>query len=138
MLSADANPCRDPDTAMVILTMANGALVHVNSSFRSVYGYDQRVEAFGAGGMLISRNQQPLSIERHTSSGSWQVALHHFFIERYRDSYVLELDHFVSSLEGRRRFSIEFEDGQIALLTAYAAMESAKTGRPQKIPAHRS
>src|SRR5206468_10800262 len=35
-LDAKENPHRDPDTAMVMLTMAGGALVHVNSSFRAV------------------------------------------------------------------------------------------------------
>jgi myo-inositol 2-dehydrogenase / D-chiro-inositol 1-dehydrogenase len=43
----DSLPDADFDTAMVMLTMASGALVHVNSSFRAVYGYDQRIEAFG-------------------------------------------------------------------------------------------
>src|SRR5207253_8907041 len=52
MLDPKENPHRDPDTAMVVLRMAKGALVHVNSSFRAVYGYDQRIEAFGEKGML--------------------------------------------------------------------------------------
>ena len=43
MLDTATNPHRDPDTAMVMLKMASGALVHVNSSFRAVYGYDQRI-----------------------------------------------------------------------------------------------
>ena len=65
MLDENENPHRDPDTAMVVLRMAGGALVHVNSSFRAVYGYDQRIEAFGEKGMLISGNQQPTTLERH-------------------------------------------------------------------------
>ena len=39
VLDEGTNPHRDPDTAMAILTMADGSLVHVNSSFRAVYGY---------------------------------------------------------------------------------------------------
>ena len=46
-------------TVKSALDHKSGALVHVNSSFRAVYGYDQRIEAFGEKGMLISRNQQP-------------------------------------------------------------------------------
>jgi myo-inositol 2-dehydrogenase/D-chiro-inositol 1-dehydrogenase len=69
MLGVDQNPHRDPDTAMVQMRMRGGALVHVNSSFRAAYGYDQRIEAFGEKGMLISRNQQPTSLERHTADG---------------------------------------------------------------------
>ncbi|MBM3573032.1 MAG: inositol 2-dehydrogenase [Alphaproteobacteria bacterium] len=59
MLDARVNPARDPDAAMVTLTLDGGALAHVNSSFRAVYGYDQRIEVFGERGMLVSRNQQP-------------------------------------------------------------------------------
>ena len=80
MLDAKENPHRDPDTAMVMLTMASGALVHVNSSFRAVYGYDQRIEAFGEKGMLISRNHQPTTLERYDAErhppGSAAALLH--------------------------------------------------------------
>jgi len=82
MLDAKDNPHRDPDTAMVLLKMASGALVHVNSSFRAVYGYDQRIEAFGSKGMLISRNHQPTALERFDASGIRQGPLLRFFIER--------------------------------------------------------
>ena len=80
---------------MVMLTMKSGALVHVNSSFRAVYGYDQRIEAFGEKGMLISRNHQPTTLERYDASGIRQDPLLRFFIERYAESYVRELDDFV-------------------------------------------
>src|SRR5580765_6048673 len=69
MLDESENPHRDPDTAMVMLRMANGALVHVNSSFRAVYGYDQRIEAFGSNGMLISNNQRATTVERYGKDG---------------------------------------------------------------------
>src|SRR5208337_379407 len=46
----------DVDTAMVVMKAASGALVHINNSRRAVYGYDQRVEAFGAKGMVRSDN----------------------------------------------------------------------------------
>ena len=64
MLNETENPHRDPDTAMVVLRMSKGALVPVNSSFRAVYGYDQRIEAFGEKAMLVSSSQHPTSVER--------------------------------------------------------------------------
>ena len=130
MLDERENPHRDADTAMVLLTMASGALVHVNSSFRAVYGYDQRIEAFGPGGMLVSRNQRATSLERHDGSGMRSDPCMHFFIERYREAYRLELDHFVSVVESRGQFEIGFDDGRRALEIAYAAMQSAKAGQP--------
>jgi len=133
MLDAAENPHRDPDTAMVMLTMASGALVHVNSSFRAVYGYDQRIEAFGAKGMLISRNQQPTTLERYGTSGIRRDPLLRFFIERYAESYRRELDDFVRAMGEKRAPSITLDDGRRALLIAEAAVASAKSGKPVPI-----
>ena len=128
MLDAKDNPHRDPDTAMVMLRMAGGALVHVNSSFRAVYGYDQRIEAFGEKGMLISRNRQPTTLERYGADGIRQDGLLRFFIERYAESYARELDDFVRAIEEKRAPAIGLEDGRRALAIAEAAVASAKSG----------
>ena len=133
MLDAKENPHRDPDTAMAMLTMRSGALVHVNSSFRATYGYDQRIEAFGEKGMLVSRNHQPTGLERYDASGIRQDPLLRFFIERYAASYVREIGDFVEAVQGGRAPSITLEDGRRALALADAAVESAKTGRPVRI-----
>jgi len=133
MLDARENPHRDPDTAMVMLTMASGALVHINSSFRATYGYDQRIEAFGEKGMLVSRNHQPTSLERYDALGIRQDPLLRFFIERYAESYVRELADFVDAVTRRRAPSITLDDGRRALALADAAVESAKSGAPVAI-----
>ena len=130
MLGEKDNPHRDPDTAMVLLRMASGALVHVNSSFRAVYGYDQRIEAFGEKGMLISRNRQPTTLERYGADGIRSAGLLRFFIERYAESYVRELDDFIRALADRRPPSVGFEDGRRALVIADAAVTSARSGEP--------
>ena len=130
VLDEGTNPHRDPDTAMAILTMADGSLVHVNSSFRAVYGYDQRIEAFGAGGLLMSRNRQPTLLERWGADGIRQDPLQHFFIARYAEAYAAELDHFITALETGVSPSIGFKEGRLALTIAFAAMQSAKSGRP--------
>jgi myo-inositol 2-dehydrogenase/D-chiro-inositol 1-dehydrogenase len=128
MLDAKDNPHRDPDTAMVMLTMESGALVHVNSSFRAVYGYDQRIEAFGSKGMLISRNHQPTALERYDASGVRRDPLLRFFVERYAESYRRELDDFIRSIQAERAPSIGLRDGRRALEIAEAAVASAKSG----------
>jgi myo-inositol 2-dehydrogenase/D-chiro-inositol 1-dehydrogenase len=130
MLSEKDNPHRDPDTAMVLLRMAGGALVHVNSSFRAVYGYDQRIEAFGDKGMLISRNRYPTTLERYGADGIRSDGLLRFFIERYAESYVRELDDFIRALAGKRPPSVGLEDGRRALVIAEAAVTSARSGNP--------
>ena len=134
MLDSIENPHRDPDTAMVMLKMASGALVHVNSSFRAVYGYDQRIEAFGEKGMLISRNKQPTTLERYGAGGIRQDPLLRFFIERYAESYARELDDFIRAIDEKRAPSINFDDGRRALMIAEAAAASAKSGAPVALP----
>jgi myo-inositol 2-dehydrogenase/D-chiro-inositol 1-dehydrogenase len=134
MLDAKQNPHRDPDTAMAVLRMAGGALVHVNSSFRAVYGYDQRIEAFGEKGMLISGNQHPTTVERHGKDGIRRDPLLYFFIDRYAESYKRELDAFVQAVEAGTPPAIGFEDGRRALMIAEAGVRSAKTGVAVALP----
>ncbi len=134
MLDEKQNPHRDPDTAMVVLRMAGGALVHINSSFRAVYGYDQRIEAFGEKGMLISGNHHPTSLERHGADGIRRDPLLHFFIDRYAESYRRELDLFLQAVESGATPPIGVEDGRRALIIAEAGVRSAKSGMPVALP----
>ena len=120
----------DVDTAMVTMKTASGALCCINCSRRCAYGYDQRIEAFGAKGMLISANPTPTQVERWGGSATAaKPPLHHFFIERYAASYVAEIEAFVEAVEQGRQPSPTFEDGRQALILADAAGEAAKTGR---------
>jgi len=135
MLDAKENPHRDPDTVMVVLQMAKGALVHVNSSFRAVYGYDQRIEAFGEKGMLISGNQMPTALERHDKDGIRRDPLLHFFIDRYAESYRRELGAFIQAIETRTAPEIGLDDGRRALIIAEAGVRSAKSGMPVALQA---
>lgn len=44
----------DVDTAVVTLRMASGALCQIENARRAVYGFDDRVEVFGTGGVIES------------------------------------------------------------------------------------
>ncbi|TLZ25381.1 MAG: inositol 2-dehydrogenase, partial [Gammaproteobacteria bacterium] len=120
----------DVDTCVVSLRAASGALIQINNSRRCVYGYDQRIEAFGAGGMLQAGNRYPTSVESWGAarSGARDGVLD-FFIERYREAYEAELDAFISCVEEGRAMSPDFSDGLEALLIAEAAERSFRTGR---------
>jgi len=51
----------DVDTAVVTLRTAGGKLCQISNSRRATYGYDQRIEAHGANGLIvwvISRNKR--------------------------------------------------------------------------------
>lgn len=126
----------DFDSVMAVLRMESGALCHINGSRRCAYGYDQRIELFGEGGMLVSENPTPTQLVRHTADAtSARARLHHFFIERYAESYVREIDAFVDAVEAGVMPSPSFDDGRRALLVANAALESAASGSTVRIGA---
>ena len=124
----------DVDTAMVLMRTESGALCHISNSRRAVYGYDQRVEVFGAKGMVRSDIRRATDIERYTQAGTaTRDPLMPFFIERYPEAYVDELDDFIDAVEQGREPSITFEDGRRALILADAANEALRTGRSVEI-----
>lgn len=124
----------DFDAVMAVLRMQSGALCHINGSRRCVYGYDQRIELFGEDGMLVSENPTPTNVSRHMAhSTSVRGRLHDFFIERYAESYVMEINAFVDAVESGIPPSPSFEDGRQALVVADAALRSAITGRSVRV-----
>jgi myo-inositol 2-dehydrogenase / D-chiro-inositol 1-dehydrogenase len=121
----------DVDTAMVTMKAASGALVHINNSRRCVYGYDQRVEAFGANGMVRSDNLRPTAVVRYGAVATEaKEPLLEFFVERYAQAYVDEFDEFIDVVAGRKEPTADFEDGRCALILADAAWASLRSGKP--------
>lgn len=119
----------DHDTAMVLLRTASGIQVCINNYRRAVYGYDQRIEAVCEHGMVIAGNRRATTLERWTAETTEaKEPLLHFFIERYREAYVRELDAFVEAVIDRREPPVTFEDGRRALILADAAYESLRSG----------
>jgi myo-inositol 2-dehydrogenase/D-chiro-inositol 1-dehydrogenase len=124
----------DIDAAMITLVARSGALCQISNSRRSVYGYDQRIEAFGEKGMLQAGNQRP------TTLSFWGVGateardpVLHFFIERYTSAYLAEIDHFVDCVEKSTAPLTGYPDGREALRLADAALESMTTGRTVRL-----
>ena len=96
----------DVDTAMIVMRSESGALIHINNSRRTSYGYDQRVEAFGAEGMVRSENCRPNEAVRFSSAGTGRKdQLLHFFIERYKAAYEAGISSTASS-PGKRPASL--------------------------------
>ncbi|MEQ8966809.1 MAG: inositol 2-dehydrogenase [Azospirillaceae bacterium] len=121
----------DVDTGMVLMRTADGTLCHINNSRRTNYGYDQRVEAFGAGGMVRSNNLRDTAVSRYDDGGTARRdPLVHFFIERYREAYAAEIGDFIEAVTTGRPPSPSFEDGRRALVLAEAAIRSRLDNRP--------
>lgn len=120
----------DVDTAMAILQTDSGILCHINCSRRAVYGYDQRLEAFGSAGMLLSNNRTQTPLEwSHRAATACREPLLNFFMQRYADSYALQLDAFAAAAGGEAAPSPDFTDGLRALQLADAAREAMQSGQ---------
>lgn len=119
----------DFDLTMTTLRMPSGALAHINNSRACSYGFDQRLEAFGAKGMVQTRNHRDDTLVRWDSTATEALKpLKHFFLERYDQSFNNALDEFhVAVTEGRAPSSTA-EDGRAALAIALACTHSAHKG----------
>jgi len=118
----------DIDTCTVSLRSKAGALLQINNSRRCVYGYDQRIEVFGATGQLRAGNQRATTVEYWGAERtSARDPVLNFFIERYAEAYRAELDAFIESVAERRPMTPDFSDGLEALRLAVAAEESLRT-----------
>lgn len=130
-LGAELN---EVDSAMFILRTASGMQCHINNSRTAVYGYDQRVELLGTTGMLISDNRKPHELRRYNkSSAETAEPYQFFFLERYQEAFMAEIDGFVDCVEKGSAPLAGFEDGRRALILAEAAYLSMRERRMVKV-----
>lgn len=119
----------DVDTAVVVMTYADGRIATIRNSRRAPYGYDQRVELLGSEGMLEARNEIENTVVRSTLAGVSSAKPLHFFLERYMRAYAIEWSAFVESVVDGKPVPAGVEDGVNALALAEAANISAREGR---------
>ena len=123
----------DVDTAVVTLRFEGGAMGTIDNSRKSVYGYDQRVEVFGSGGMAEAGNAYPNTV---TVSGDRSVARDlplNFFLERYMDAYLREVAAFVACVRDGKNPPVGGLDGRVPVVMGKAAKLSAEQNRPVKL-----
>ncbi|HCQ47512.1 MAG TPA: inositol 2-dehydrogenase [Achromobacter sp.] len=120
----------DIDSAAVTLRTASGKLCQINASRRAAYGYDQRFEILGSDGLLACGNHRPSEVAHWTAAGLNHDLPEPFFLQRYREAYRLELDHFFTQLRTGGPLSTTIADGIAAQRLADAAAQSLSTGQP--------
>lgn len=123
----------DIDTAVVLLTHANGALTTIDNSREAAYGYDQRVEAFGSKGMAASDNVHQFNSVLATDHGYARPPLENFFLERYTRSYLDQWDAFVEMVITDGPSPASGADGRAPLVIGKAALTSLHENRPVTI-----
>ena len=123
----------DVDTAVIILRFANGAIGTIDNCRKAVYGYDQRVEVFGSGGMLQALNNTPHN-DIYAHAGGVEVAKPlYFFLERYTESFVAEMKAFCKSVVEDTQTLVTGSDGRIPVVIGLAAKKSYLENRPVKL-----
>lgn len=129
LVSDAIRDAHDVDTSVVTLRFPSGALATIENSRRSGFGYDVRTEIFGSEGALMVGQSRDLPIRRFTSSGV--VEDHqHFFLERFRDAYRLEMIAFLSAIRDDTPVTVTGDDGRASLQLAIAAEQSLLEHRP--------
>jgi len=123
----------DVDSTAVTIRTKRGRLCQINTSRRAAYGYDQRFEVLGSGGMLQAGNHVPTEVVASTSSAVLRDLPKHFFLERYRAAYAREMAHFFAVLAGKTKLRTTIDDGLKALELAEAATTSWREGRIVKM-----
>ena len=123
----------DVDTAVITLHFANGTIGSIDNSRKAIYGYDQRVEVFGSGGMVQAQNNIPDHDIYFNSDGVHSAKPLYFFLERYMDSFIAELKDFVQSIQDNTVPPVIGIDGRIPVLIGMAAKKSYLEHRPVKL-----
>ena len=123
----------DLDTAVITIKFQNGVLCVIDNSRKAVYGYDQRVEAFGSKGQAEIANDKPSTASWSTADGVYSEKPLHFFLERYMAAYAEEIKEFVEALMTGKETPVTGFDGLQPLKMGMAALKSVKEGRPVKL-----
>ncbi len=124
----------DYDSTMVVMRSKKGRLIHINTSRRAAYGYDQRIEALCSKGMLMTQNVKQDDVltytEDYTEAGA---PLLRNFMERYRESFRTQLADFVQAAKDDKPVVVGFKEALYPMILAEKAVESARAGKPVEV-----
>ncbi|MFC3704708.1 inositol 2-dehydrogenase [Devosia honganensis] len=120
----------DVDTASVTMLAEDGTIVTILNSRRCAFGFDQRIEAFGEKGMLLSDNPRQSGFTAFTREAPGTAApILEFFMERYGPSYTEEIRLFIDCAREGRDMPVNAIDGLMAAYLAEAATTSLAQGK---------
>lgn len=120
----------DIDTALIVLTFANGAIGVIDNSRQAVYGYDQRLEILGSEGMAKAENRHENDVILSDKNGVRGALPLYFFLERYEKAFKSCLKGFIDCVKSGAPSPVNAHDGLMATAIGKAAMISLKEGRP--------
>ena len=123
----------DVDTALIVLRFQNGAIGTIDNSRKAVYGYDQRVEIFGSKGKIETANCYPNQATLSSATSVYRDLPLNFFMDRYTESFALELKSFTEAVLNNQPTAVTGLDGRIPVVMAKAARKSCDERRPVRL-----
>jgi myo-inositol 2-dehydrogenase/D-chiro-inositol 1-dehydrogenase len=133
MIDPEIGKAGDLDTSLVVLRFRNGAVATIDNSRKAPYGYDQRVEILGSLGKIETDNCYPNQARISTGKTVYRDLPLNFFMQRYEQSFVSELESFTAAIVNRQPTAVPGIEGRITTVMALAARKSYDEGRPVKI-----
>jgi myo-inositol 2-dehydrogenase/D-chiro-inositol 1-dehydrogenase len=123
----------DFDTAVVVLHFKSGAIGTIDNSRKATFGYDQRVEILGSKGKIASENRYPNQVMVSGEKCVYTDLPLNFFMQRYTESFALELELFVKSVLEDKPTAVTGADSRVPVVMALAARKSYDEQRPVKL-----
>jgi myo-inositol 2-dehydrogenase / D-chiro-inositol 1-dehydrogenase len=123
----------DFDTVAVVLRHADKTLTLIDNSRKAVYGFDQRVEAFGSKGMATSANLPSHGGVLQSAAGASASRIPDLFFDRYRQSYLAEWGAFAAAARRGDASPVGGAEGRAPLAIGLAAKRSAREGRAVRV-----
>lgn len=115
------------DTLLVSFRYKHGGLGVLETSWRTIYGFDVRTEIFGAGGRILIEDQSSTDL-----TFAAKLGVSHDYpknrAERFRDAYRLELQAFVRAVTTGVKPTPSLDVALESNLVADAILKSVRTG----------
>lgn len=122
----------DVDNAVVTLNFESGTIGMADMTRSGIYGYDIRTEILGTEGTIQIGylRETPITILKKEGVSHDTVP---YFMERFEQSYIIQLKDFIEKAHAQKEPSITIEDGERALLVGHAATHSLHQKMPVAI-----
>jgi myo-inositol 2-dehydrogenase/D-chiro-inositol 1-dehydrogenase len=124
----------DVDTALAVLTLADGTVGTVSASRYNGAGHDVRLEIQGSRDSLLVGLDATTALRSAEPDVDFPPGpVHRTFAERFAPAYRAEMTAFLELIRGERGNPCTPEDAVAAARVADAAQESLVTGRPVRV-----
>ena len=133
MVDPEIGKAGDLDTALIVMRFRNGVIGTIDNCRKAVYGYDQRVEILGSEGKIETENCYPNQAVVSGGKSVYKDLPLNFFMERYTESFAMELQSFTQAVLENRTTAVTGIDGRIPVVMAMAARKSYDEHRPVRL-----